>query len=79
MEFIDNIPYDGKTRLNAAIRNYSNLGGRGGISIILTDLFSSDGYEEALKYLQYKKQEITLVHIYPLKNWSLSGAEAFAL
>lgn len=63
LEFIDKIPYDGKTRLNAAIRNYSNLGGRGGISIILTDLFSFDGYEETLKYLQYKKQEITLVHI----------------
>lgn len=63
LEFIDNIPYDGNTKLNAAIRNYPNLGSRGGISIILTDLFSTDGYEEALKYLQYKKQEITLIHI----------------
>jgi len=63
LEFIDNIPYNGRTRLNAAIRNYPNLGSRGGISIILTDLFSFDGYEEALKYLQYRKQEITLIHI----------------
>ena len=30
---------------------------------MITDLLSKDGYEEGLKYLQYLKQEITLLHI----------------
>lgn len=63
LQFIENIPYGGKTKLNAAVQSYSSLGSRRGISIILTDLFSADGYQEALKYLQYQKQEIILIHI----------------
>jgi len=63
LRFIEGIPYGGKTKLNTAIQSYPSLGNRGGISIILTDLFSKDGYQDALKYLQYQKQEITLIHI----------------
>lgn len=63
LKFIEDLPYQGKTSLNRAIQSYPALGFGGGISIILTDLFSADGYREALKYLQYHKQEVTLIHI----------------
>lgn len=63
LRFIDELPFGGKTNLTAAIKSYSALGSRGGIAVVLTDLFSEDGYKEAMKYLQYQKQEVTLIHI----------------
>ncbi len=64
MKFIEESPFQGKTSLNSAIqKRYQALGSRGGTSIILTDLFSQDGYQEAIKYLQYQKQEVSLIHI----------------
>lgn len=63
LKFIDGIAFDGKTGLSGAIKSYEGLGSRSGISIILTDLFSEDGYKEGIKYLQYKKQDTTIIHI----------------
>jgi phosphopentomutase len=34
-----------------------------GISFIISDFFSEDGYEEAIKLLQYKRQQIVLIHV----------------
>ncbi|AEE96730.1 DUF58 domain-containing protein [Mahella australiensis] len=63
LRFIDDIAFDGKTGLSGAIKSYEGLGSKSGISIILTDLFSEDGYKDGIKYLQYKKQDVTIIHI----------------
>ena len=63
LKFIEETPFEGKTSLNQAIQRYQSLGSRGGTTIIFTDLFSQDGYQEAVKYLQYQKQEVSLIHI----------------
>lgn len=63
LKFIEETPFDGKTSLNTAIKRYRSLGSQGGSTIILTDLFSQDGYQEAIKYLQYQKQDVSLIHI----------------
>lgn len=63
LKFIEDLEFGGKTSLNEAIKSYTHLKQGGGISIVITDLLSKDGYEEGLKYLQYLKQEITLLHI----------------
>ncbi|HZJ57006.1 MAG TPA: DUF58 domain-containing protein [Clostridia bacterium] len=63
LKFIEEIPFGGRTSLNTAIKMCQSIGSRGGTTIILSDLFSQDGYEEGIKYLQYQKQEISLIHI----------------
>lgn len=52
----------GKTRLSALMPLLSLDGGQG-VSILISDLMSPDGYETALKALQYKKQETSVVQV----------------
>jgi len=68
LKFIDELEFGGKTSLSNSIKRYACIK-PGGISILITDLFSKDGYQEGLRYLQYQKQEITLVHI--MAPWEL--------
>ncbi|WP_094546943.1 DUF58 domain-containing protein [Petroclostridium xylanilyticum] len=61
LNYLQDLPFTGGTTLNKAIREFD--GGGAGISIIISDFFSFDGLKEALKYLQYKKQDIILCHM----------------
>lgn len=61
INFLDNIQYSGETDL---IRSISALGKiNKGISFILSDFLLQNRYKDAIKALQYKKQEIFIMHI----------------
>ena len=40
-----------------------------GMAILITDLMSPDGYEKALQSLQYRRQEVSLLHV--LSPWEM--------
>jgi len=61
--FLDELPVDNGTKLVTSIMNIKNRSITKGISFIISDFFSEDGYEEAVKILQYKRQQVVLVHI----------------
>lgn len=61
VNYLENIEFLGSTNINSALKK-KNLT-RNGISIIISDFFSEDGIEEAVKYLLYKKQQVILIHI----------------
>lgn len=63
INFLDNIKFDGKTNLSQSISELSAINLKKGISFILSDFFSQDGYKNSVKALKYKKQEIILIHI----------------
>lgn len=62
INFLENAETQKKTALSAAIKKLP-IKQSHGISIVLSDLFSSDGYEEGIKYLQYCKQEVSVLQI----------------
>ncbi|MDD3269460.1 MAG: DUF58 domain-containing protein [Syntrophomonadaceae bacterium] len=61
--FIDQIPFQGHTDLNKALRAFGPYARGPGISIIVSDLLAPAGFKEGLKYLQYLQQEIILLQI----------------
>lgn len=63
VNFLDAKRSGGATRLNEAVRtlSYERLGE--GISIIISDFFSEDGYDSAVKLLRSKKQVVNMVQI----------------
>lgn len=63
VEFLDELPVIGKSKLVNSIMKMKNSPLSKGISFIISDFFSDDGYEEAVKILQYKKQQVVLIHI----------------
>ena len=63
VKFLDELPLDRETTLTQSIMSLKNYPMAQGISFILSDFFSQDGYEEAVKLLQYKKQQVVLVQI----------------
>lgn len=63
INFLDNIKFDGKTNLSQSISELSVIKLKKGISFILSDFFSQDGYKNSVKSLKYKKQEVILIHI----------------
>lgn len=63
ISFLDDIDYDGNTMLTKTISKLSNTEIHRGISFILSDFFSEDGYKAAIKSLKYKKQQIIAIHI----------------
>lgn len=65
--FLSSLRPQGEARLSALLPRLP-LSGRG-ISVLVSDLMSSDGYETALKALQYKKQETSVVQV--LSPWEL--------
>lgn len=52
----------GTTDLNAALRAYALSGGRAGLVVLISDLFSPAGYVEGLTALAARGHELTLVH-----------------
>lgn len=63
VQFLDQLEYQSGTKLTQAIRQATKEGLASGISIVLSDFFSEDGYQEAVKLLQYQKQTVILVQI----------------
>ncbi len=59
--FLEDMQFAGTTDLNACIKRKEFKGS--GVSIILSDFFTTGGIEAAIKYLLFKKQQVALVHI----------------
>lgn len=63
LEFIDRLPFSGRTSLKSSITKFAPLQSRKGISIILSDFLARDGYLETFRYLKYQQQDIIAVQI----------------
>lgn len=62
-EYIENIEFDGETYISGAIKSAHFLNPKGGIAIVISDLFSKDGYRDGIDYLLYKNQDVILINI----------------
>jgi len=61
-DFLQKIMPQGRTDLSAAITKTAFPAGRG-ISVLISDFLSPNGYETALKSLQYRTQEVAALQI----------------
>lgn len=62
MDFYENIEYGGNTDLLAAVSD-SHMKSARGISIVISDLMPSTRLSDAIKFLQYRKQEVHICHL----------------
>lgn len=53
----------GTTDLNAALRDYALRGGRPGLALLISDMFSPAGYREGLTALQGRGYEVGIIHL----------------
>lgn len=76
MDFIDNIEYKGKTNISGALKEAVSLTAKRGISFVISDFFSDDGYEAAFKALQFKNQSVIFIQVLSKEetNPSIRGA-----
>jgi uncharacterized protein (DUF58 family) len=61
MQFLENSEFKGSTNLSQSIKR-KDLKSRG-ISVVISDFFTSGSIEELIKYLAYKRQQIILIQI----------------
>ncbi len=54
---------DGTTDLSAALRTYAITGGRAGLALLLSDLFSPSGYADGLTALAGRGHEVVVMHL----------------
>lgn len=62
LNFLEETDYKGTSNIYNSVKGYNLKNGRG-ISVIISDLFSTGNFEDMINYLQYKKQEIYICHI----------------
>ena len=60
--FLESVSPEGETALGHAVSRVPLSSGRG-MCVVVSDLFSKDGYESALMSLQYRKQQAALVQL----------------
>jgi len=53
----------GATDLNGFLRTYAVAGGRPGLAVLISDLFSPGGYAEGLTALAARGHEVVVVHV----------------
>lgn len=63
LQFLAGLPTEGATDLNKSLRNYALAARRPGLCILVSDVFSSSGYEDGLAALQSRGYEIALLHL----------------
>jgi uncharacterized protein (DUF58 family) len=63
LDWLEGLPTGGETDLNAALRDYALRGGRAGLALIVTDMFSPNGYEAGLTALQGRGYEVGIIHV----------------
>lgn len=61
IQFLETTDFNGNTNIAKAIKK-RNLKSRG-ISIVISDFFTTGSIEEAIKYLAYKKQQIVFIQV----------------
>ncbi len=64
VDFLDDLSCEeGETALGRALSEETSRGLPRGLSVIISDFFSKDGYKEAVKHLQSLQQEILLIQV----------------
>ncbi len=63
VQFLGGLQPTGVTDLNASLRDYARASSRAGLTFVLSDLFSSDGYQPGLTALQTRGDEVGVLHI----------------
>lgn len=62
-EWLEGLEAGGTTDLNAALRAYALAGGRAGLAVLISDLFSPAGYAEGLTALAARGHEVVVLHV----------------
>ena len=70
VQFLNQIEQSGQTSFTKTIRECAGLHLGRGVSVVFSDLLTEDNWKEAIKLLQYQKQEVVLV-------WVLSKEDIF--
>lgn len=63
LQWLADLPAGGVTDLNGSLRSYALQGGRAGLLVLLSDLFSPNGYLDGLTALAARGHEIVVVHL----------------
>jgi len=61
-EWLESLEAAGTTDLNSSLRSYAISGGRAGLVVLVSDLFSPAGYVEGLTSLAARGHEVVLLH-----------------
>lgn len=62
-DWLESLQVEGTTDLNASLRTYAVSGGRAGLAVLISDLFSPAGHIEGLTALVARGHEAALVHV----------------
>ncbi|MDY6877894.1 MAG: DUF58 domain-containing protein [Chloroflexota bacterium] len=62
-EWLGSLNAEGMTDLNAGLRAYAISGGRAGLVVLISDLFSPAGYVEGLTALAARGHEVAVIHV----------------
>jgi uncharacterized protein (DUF58 family) len=60
---LENLEFDGATDLDAALANSAHYLSGAGLSVVITDLFSPNGYRKGIDALLGRRQDVLLVHL----------------
>jgi len=61
--WLEGLVAGGATDLNGFLRTYAVAGGRPGLAVLISDLFSPGGYAEGLTALAARGHEVVVVHV----------------
>jgi uncharacterized protein (DUF58 family) len=63
LEWLEELEAEGVTNLNGTLRVYAISGGRPGLVVLISDLFSPSGYGEGLTALAARGHEVAVIHV----------------
>ncbi len=63
IDYLEQLPLEGKTTLAEGCRRFALQQSRGGVVILLSDLFDLNGYEEAFKHLLQNRNELYVFQV----------------
>lgn len=63
LQWLEGQSAKGQTDLNAALKDYALRGGRPGLALVITDMFSPGGFKDGLNALQGRGHEVTILHL----------------
>jgi uncharacterized protein (DUF58 family) len=63
IDWLASLDVQGPTHLNTGLRAYAIAGGRAGLTLLITDLFSPAGYLQGVTSLAARGHEVAIIHI----------------
>ncbi|NOH13358.1 MAG: DUF58 domain-containing protein [Chloroflexi bacterium] len=63
LSFLESLETSGSTDINASLHNFSLARQRPGLVVLISDLFSPNGYESGVSALQSRGHEVVLIHV----------------